>query len=116
MFGRAVTMDPLYKRNNCRKLTRFYYNSHALKNEAVCYSVFWNPELNGGLGDIEIQKIDLLNLAWQTGIINIRESKYLLYSNYMDKEEFTRKYGKESCRRWMTSSSLTPTGTITLKS
>ena len=68
---------------------------YKLKNGTACYGVFWNPELNGGLGDIEIKKIDLLNLAWQPGITDIQESKYLFYSYYIDKEEFTRKYGKE---------------------
>lgn len=68
---------------------------YKLKNGTACYGVFWNPELNGGLGDIEIKKIDLLNLAWQPGITDIQESKYLFYSYYMDKEEFAAQYGKD---------------------
>lgn len=68
---------------------------YKLKNGTAVYGVFWNPVLNGGLGDIEIKKIDLLNLAWQPGISDIQDSKYLFYSYYMDKEAFIKKYGKD---------------------
>lgn len=68
---------------------------YKLKNGTACYGVFWNPKLYGGLGDVEIKKVDLLNLAWQPGICDLQESKYLFYSYYMDKEEFVRRWGKE---------------------
>ena len=72
---------------------------YKLKNGTACYGVFWNPHLYGGLGDIEIKKVDLLNLAWQPGICDLQESKYLFYSYYMDKDEFKEKYGKDKLEK-----------------
>ncbi len=68
---------------------------YKLKNGTSCYGVFWNNTLNGGLGDIEIKQIDLLNLSWQPGISDIQDSKYLFYSYFMDKEKFADTYGKD---------------------
>ena len=72
---------------------------YKLKNGTAVYGVFWNAELENGLGDVEIKKIDLLNLAWQPGISDLQESKYVFYSYYMDKDAFIRKYGKEKLER-----------------
>ena len=68
---------------------------YKLKNGTACYGVFWNSSLNGGLGDIEIKKIDLLNLCWQPGISDIQDSKYVFYSYYMDRDAFAAAYGKD---------------------
>lgn len=68
---------------------------YKLKNGTACYGVFWNSSLHGGLGDIEIKQIDLLNLSWQPGITDIQDSKYLFYSYFMDKEKFADAYGKD---------------------
>lgn len=68
---------------------------YKLKNGTACYGVFWNSDLNGGLGDIEIKKIDLLNLCWQPGISDIQDSKYVFYSYFMDRDAFTETYGKD---------------------
>lgn len=68
---------------------------YKLKNGTAVYGVFWNGSLQNGLGDIEIKKVDILNLAWQPGITDIQESRYVFYSYYMDKEAFVKKYGKQ---------------------
>ena len=36
-----------------------------LKHGTGCYGVFWNPTANSGLGEIEIKRVDLLNLFWE---------------------------------------------------
>ncbi|MCI9626521.1 MAG: hypothetical protein HFI90_07035 [Clostridia bacterium] len=66
-----------------------------LKTGTGVYGVFWNPELQNGLGDIEIKKAGLLNLAWEPNVDNIQDSKYLFYTYYMDKDAFVEQYGKE---------------------
>ncbi len=66
-----------------------------LKTGTGVYGIFWNPELQNGLGDIEVKKVGLLNLAWEPSIDNIQDSKYLFYTYYMDKEAFIEQYGKE---------------------
>ena len=35
-----------------------------LKHGTAAYGVFWNPEKENGLGDIDIREIDLLKLFW----------------------------------------------------
>lgn len=66
-----------------------------LKAGTGVYGVFWNPELQNGLGDIEIRKVGLLNLAWEPNITNLQDSKYLFYTYYMDKDAFAKQYGKD---------------------
>ena len=68
---------------------------YKLKNGTAVYGVFWNGGLQNGLGDIEIKKVDLLNLAWQPGVCDIQESRYVFYSYYMDKDAFVKQYGKQ---------------------
>lgn len=50
-----------------------------LKCGTGVYGVFWNPGLINGLGDIEIKKIDLLNLFWEPGVTDIQNSANVFY-------------------------------------
>lgn len=65
---------------------------YKLKNGAACYGVFFNPELRGGLGEIDIRKIDLLNLFWEPGVCDIQDSRFLFLTALMDKEELKQQY------------------------
>lgn len=68
---------------------------YKLKNGAACYGIFFNPRLNHGIGDIDIKKIDLLNLFWEPGITDIQESRFLFHTALIDndllKEQFPEK-------------------------
>jgi len=46
---------------------------YKLKHGCSAYGVFWNSELENGLGDIQIRKIDLLNIKGKTGDIEVDE-------------------------------------------
>lgn len=50
------------------------------------YKVTWDAQKNG-IGDIQISKCDLLALAWEPGISDIQDSKYLFHLEQMDKDE-----------------------------
>lgn len=63
-----------------------------LKNGTAVYGVFWNPSLYFGLGDIEIKKIDIVNLAFEPGISDIEDSKYIFYTYSISKESFIAEY------------------------
>ncbi len=39
--------------------------------------VFWEPEANGGRGDISLCEIDLLNIYWEPGVRDIQDSRYV---------------------------------------
>lgn len=40
----------------------------------------WNPNLNNGLGDIDIKDCDILNLFWEPGIKNVNDSEYFFHT------------------------------------
>ncbi len=65
---------------------------YKLKNGAACYGVFFNPKLRGGLGEIDIRKIDLLNLFWEPGITDIQESRFVFLTALMDMEDLKEQY------------------------
>lgn len=57
-----------------------------LKNGASCTGVFWDKNKHGGLGDISIKEIDLLNLFWQPGITDIQASPHVFHVDLVDNE------------------------------
>ncbi len=65
---------------------------YKLKNGAACYGVFFNPLLRNGLGEIDIRKIDLLNLFWEPGICDIQESRFVFLTALADKEDLKQRY------------------------
>lgn len=81
----------IIEKNNFRKT---YSNAwwYKLKQGCSAYGVFWNPSLEGGLGDIDIQKLDLLNIYWQPGITDIQKSPYLFVVSLVDDEALHQMY------------------------
>lgn len=65
---------------------------YKLKNGAACYGVFFNPKLRNGNGDIDIRKIDLLNLFWEPGINDIQDSRFLYLTALVDKTDLENQY------------------------
>lgn len=65
---------------------------YKLKNGAACYGVFFNPKLRGGLGEIDIRRIDLLNLFWEPGVSDIQDSRFVFITALADKEDLKERY------------------------
>lgn len=65
---------------------------YKLKNGAACYGVFYNPDLNQGQGDIDIKKIDLLNLFWEPGVTDIQDSRFLFLTALTDNDVLRERY------------------------
>lgn len=65
---------------------------YKLKQGTSCEGVFWNPQKYNGLGDIEIKKIDLLNLFWEPGIENIQDSRNIFHVCLRDNDLLTQEY------------------------
>lgn len=61
---------------------------YKLKNGASCYGVFYNPKLC----NIDIKRIDLLNLFWEPGIIDIQDSKFVFLTALIDNDELKQAY------------------------
>ena len=56
------------------------------------YGVFWNPKKLNGLGDIDIKKVNMLNLYWEPGINDIQDSRNVFYIAYEDKDLLISRY------------------------
>lgn len=65
---------------------------YKLKNGASCYGVFFNPKLYGSRGEIDIKKIDLLNLFWEPGVTDIQDSKFLFVTALCDNDSLKERY------------------------
>ena len=57
-----------------------------LKHGTAAYGVFWNPDAQKGLGDIDIKRVDILNLFWEPGICSLQESRNIFYTSLIDNE------------------------------
>lgn len=65
---------------------------YKLKTGTGVKGIFWNSHKNFGLGDIEIKRMNLLNLFWEPGITDIQDSKNVFSVNLADKEDLVRMY------------------------
>lgn len=76
------------------KFEEIYSNNwwYKLKHGACAYGVFWNSEAEGGLGDIQIKKIDLLNIFWEPGINDIQKSRNLFIVDLKDADILESEY------------------------
>ena len=81
----------VFERNNYEET---YSDSawYQLKHGVVATGVFWNTELEEGLGDIDTQFIDMLNIFWEPGITNIQSSRNLFIVSLKDNEVLEMEY------------------------
>lgn len=63
-----------------------------LKHGTAVYGIFWNPQKDNGLGDIEIRDIDLLKLFWEPGITDIQKSRNLFIVDLVDNDLLDSEY------------------------
>lgn len=63
-----------------------------LKHGTCAYGVFWNPEKENGLGDIDIHEVDLLKMFWEPGIENIQDSRNLFIVDLVDNDVIDAMY------------------------
>lgn len=84
-------LPAVMERNNFEEI---YSNNwwYKLKHGCSAYGVFWNSELENGLGDIQIKKIDLLNVFWEPGITDIQKSRNLFIVDLKDKDILESEY------------------------
>ena len=63
-----------------------------LKTGTACYRVVWDPDKLDGLGDIAIERVDLLNLFWEPGVADIQDSRYLFCTHLEDEDSLIEHY------------------------
>ena len=60
--------------------------NYKLKMGTGVYGAFWDKSKMNGLGDISIRKIDLINLFWESGIMDIQKSRNLFHVELADND------------------------------
>ncbi len=63
-----------------------------LKHGTGCYGVFWNPVASAGLGDIEIRRVDVLNLFWEPGVNDLMDSPNVFHCELHSIDEIMEMY------------------------
>ena len=65
---------------------------YKLKMGTGVYGVFWDKTKLNGLGDITVRKIDLINLFWESGIMDIQKSRNLFHVELADNDLLVEAY------------------------
>ncbi len=67
-------------------------NDYKLKAGTGIYGVFWDPGASGGLGDVAIRKVDILNLFWESGITDIQQSSNVFHVRLENNDVLAARY------------------------
>ena len=63
-----------------------------LKNGTGIFGVFWDGKKLGGLGDISVEAVDVLNLFWEPGVTDIQDSRNLFHVALRDSDLLEQEY------------------------
>ena len=63
-----------------------------LKTGTGVYKVVWDTGKVGGLGDIAVEQVNLLNIYWEPGITDIQRSRYFFHAELCDKDVLEERY------------------------
>ena len=63
-----------------------------LKSGCAAYGVFWDAGKLGGLGEIAIRRMDLLNLFWEPGVRDIQDSENFFSTELVSNAQLLRMY------------------------
>lgn len=80
--------------NNRCKFDKIYSDNawEKIRHGTAVYGIFWNNSINQGLGDIDIRKINIENIFWESGITNIQDSGNVFICSLEDIEKVQKKY------------------------
>ena len=59
------------------------------------YKVVWDKHKLNGLGDISIERANLLNLYWEPGVTDIQKSRYFFHTELYDKDLLEQRYPEQ---------------------
>ncbi len=63
-----------------------------MKQGTGVWGVYWDQEKLGGLGDISIRPVNVLNLVWEPGVTDIQKSQNVFYLELEDNETLLTAY------------------------
>lgn len=67
-------------------------NWQKLKTGTGVYKVVWDKSKLNGLGDIHVEKVNLLNVYWEPGVTDIQKSRYFFSTELWDKDVLEERY------------------------
>jgi hypothetical protein len=89
---RLTSIIPVILDQNDFEETYIDVQNYKLKTGAGVYGVFWDGSKLNGLGDIAIRRIDLINLFWESGIMDIQKSRNVFHVELMDNDLLIEAY------------------------
>ena len=63
-----------------------------VKTGTGVYKVVWDKSKLHGLGDISVERANLLNIYWEPGVTDIQRSRYFFHTELCDKDVLEQKY------------------------
>lgn len=63
-----------------------------LKHGGALYGIFFDNHAAGGMGQIVVRRLDLLNVFWEPYITDIQQSRFLFLVSFVRTEELKRRY------------------------
>lgn len=63
-----------------------------MKSGTAVYKIVWDPSKLGGLGDVSVESVSLLNLFWEPGVTDIQKSRYFFHTELWDKDVLCERY------------------------
>ena len=63
-----------------------------LKTGTGVYKVVWDQSKLNGLGDISVERVNLLNIYWEPGVTDIQRSRYFFHTELFDKDVLEQQY------------------------
>ena len=63
-----------------------------MKTGTGVYKILWDKSKLNGLGDIAIERVNLLNLYWEPGVTDIQASRFFFHTELVDKDLLRQRY------------------------
>lgn len=63
-----------------------------IKSGTGVYKIIWDKSKLNGLGDIAVERVNLLNIYWEPGITDIQRSRYFFHTELWDKDILEQLY------------------------
>ena len=96
--GEALKLSaiiPCVLEHNNFEATYSDYMWQKLKTGTGVCKVVWDTGKLNGLGDISIERVNLLNIYWEPGVTDIQKSRYFFHTELCDKDILEQRYPKE---------------------
>ena len=63
-----------------------------VKQGTGLYKAVWDKSKLNGLGDISVEKVNILNVYWEPGVTDIQRSRYFFHTELYDKDVLEQRY------------------------